>query len=344
MSIETCDSEERPISYAKEDLDLGDVPEFTEEFSPTDALYAAELLTPIINTEGDEEFKVRQNLEFQEAPLEDSVRTWLRRIGKTPLLSPEQEIWLAQRAQNGCEKCKSILIESNLKLVVSIAKRYITRGLSMQDLIQEGNMGLIRSVEKFDASRGFRFSTYATWWIRQAISRAISYQGRTIRVPVHTLEAVNRMLKATCQLQQKLGRDPTPEEIAEDIGISVAKVEEFIRAMHDPLSLETPVGDNEDVALGEFLIDPNLETPVEAALRAIIKRKISDALSTLTQREREVILLRYGLLDGQAHTLEEVAKRFEVTRERIRQIEQKSIKKLKHPSRARALMDLIEMS
>ena len=274
--------------------------------------------------------------------LEDSVRTWLRRIGRIPLLCPEQEISLSRHAREGCDECKKVLIEANLRLVVSIAKRFIGRGLSLQDLMQEGNMGLMRAVEKFDPERGFRFSTYATWWVRQSISRAISDQGRTIRVPVHTLEAVNRMIKASGQLRQELGREVTSAEIGESINISVDKVEDYYRAMAEPLSLDSPLGESEDASLSEFIVDKREETPADAAVRAVMRRKIADLLETLGEREREVLVMRYGLVDGQAHTLEEVARCFQVTRERIRQIEQKSIKKLKHPSRLKSLQDLLD--
>lgn len=280
--------------------------------------------------------------DLDHAHLEDSVRMWLRRIGRTPLLTSEQELELARLAEKGCSVCKVALIEANLRLVVSIAKKFTGRGLSMQDLIQEGNMGLIRAVEKFDHRRGFRFSTYATWWIRQAICRAISDQARTIRVPVHTLEAVNRLMKIATRLQQKLGRDPTDGELAEALNLAPEKVREFFRAIAEPVSLETPVGDHEDAALGEFIEDRGDETPAEAAMRAMVRTRIDDILGTLSERERDVILMRFGLLDGRAHTLEEVAKCFQVTRERIRQIEQKSLKKLKHPSRARRLLEVIE--
>jgi RNA polymerase primary sigma factor len=278
----------------------------------------------------------------EHAYVDDSVRMWLQRIGQIPLLNAEEEINLARHARQNCNDCKMVLIEANLRLVVSIAKRFIGRGLSMQDLIQEGNMGLIRAVEKYDPERGFRFSTYATWWVRQAISRAISDYGRTIRVPVHTLEAVNRMIKATSQLQQELGREATSSEIGASLNISTEKVEDFYRAIAEPLSLDTPVGDSDDSALGEFVVDRVSETPADAAARALVRRRIDEILSTLAERERDVILMRYGLLDGQPHTLEEVARCFQVTRERIRQIEQKSLKKLKHPSRAKPLQELLD--
>jgi RNA polymerase primary sigma factor len=273
--------------------------------------------------------------------LEDSVRMWLRRIGQIPLLTSDQEIALALHSRQGCPDCKKCLIEANLRLVVSIAKRFMGRGLSMQDLIQEGNMGLIRAVEKFDPDRGFRFSTYATWWVRQAISRSISDHGRTIRIPVHTLEAVNRMIKATSQLQQRFGRDVTATEVGTSINMTPERVEGFQRAIAEPLSLDSPVGDSEDSALGEFIVDRVGETPADAATRILIRNRINEVLETLSDREREVVALRYGLTDGQPHTLEEVARAFQVTRERIRQIEQKAIKKLKHPSRARVLKELM---
>lgn len=274
--------------------------------------------------------------------LEDAVKAWLRRIGQIPLLSPDQEVSLSRHARSGCDECKRVLIEANLRLVVSIAKRYIGRGLSLQDLMQEGNMGLMRAVDKFDPDRGFRFSTYATWWVRQSISRAISDHGRTIRVPVHTLEAVNRMVKASGLLRQELGREVTISEISESMNLPIEKVDDFLRAISDPLSLDSPVGEAEDASLGEFIVDHARETPADAAVRAVIRRKIGDVLKTLEEREREVLAMRYGLVDGQTHTLEEVARCFQVTRERIRQIEQKSIKKLKHPTHLKSLQELLE--
>lgn len=273
--------------------------------------------------------------------LDDAVRMWLKRIGRIPLLNHDQECELARHARSGCRDCKQVLIEANLRLVVSIAKRFVGRGLSMQDLIQEGNMGLIRAVEKYDPERGFRFSTYATWWVRQAISRAISDHGRTIRIPVHTLEAVNRMMKATGYLQQQLGREVTATEIGRTLNLSVEKVEDYHRAICEPLSLDSPVGESEDSSLSEFIVDRQVETPADAAVRAVMRKKIDEVLSTLAERERDVIAMRYGLLDGQPRTLEEVARAFQVTRERIRQIEQKAIKKLKHPSRATTLRELM---
>lgn len=274
--------------------------------------------------------------------VDDSVRMWLRQIGNKPLLTVEQEAELARRASEGCASGRRTMIEANLRLVVSIAKRFVGRGLSMQDLIQEGNLGLMRAVEKFDPSRGFRFSTYATWWIRQSIARAISDQARTIRVPVHTLEAISRITRASVHLQQSLGRLPTDQELADELGIPVAKVAEFMRSIVEPLSLESPVGEAEDSALGEFVVDGRHETASELITRTLVRKRIEDILETLSEREREVIAMRFGLLDGKAHTLEEVANCFQVTRERIRQIEQKSLKKLKHPSRSRRLLEVLE--
>jgi RNA polymerase primary sigma factor len=276
------------------------------------------------------------------AQVEDSVRMWLQRIGRFGLLSAEDEIQLARCARAGCPRCKKILIEANLRLVVSIAKRFVNRGLGLQDLIQEGNMGLIRAVEKYDPDRGFRFSTYATWWVRQAISRSLSDHGRTIRIPVHTLEAVNRMLRLSGQLQQSLGREATSAELGESLHLTTERVEEFQRAVFEPLSLDSPMGDSDDTSLGEFLIDRAGVNPADAAARALLRKRIEDVLSTLAEREREVIKLRYGLTDGQPHTLEEVAQCFQVTRERIRQIEQKSLKKLKHPSRLGRLQEMLD--
>jgi RNA polymerase primary sigma factor len=265
---------------------------------------------------------------------------WLQQIGRIPLLTADQELRLARHYRKGCTPCKQMLIEANLRLVVSIAKRFVGRGLSMQDLVQDGNLGLIRAVEKFDPEKGFRFSTYATWWIRQAISRSISDNGRTIRVPVHTLEGVNRMLKNINLLQQALGREPTGQEISSKLNIAIDRVQDFQRAVFEPLSLDTPVGENEDAALCEFVVDRTRENPADAAVRAVIRKKVEEVLATLDDRERDVISLRYGFTDGQPHTLEEVAKAFQVTRERIRQIEQKSLSKLKDNTRREALLEL----
>ncbi|HEY3781941.1 MAG TPA: sigma-70 family RNA polymerase sigma factor [Fimbriimonadaceae bacterium] len=280
--------------------------------------------------------------ELEGLPIDDSVRMWLKKIGRTRLLTPEQELELARKAAVGCSRCKKILIESNLRLVVSIAKRFINRGLSLQDLIQEGNMGLMRAVDKFDYRKGYRFSTYATWWIRQSISRSISDQGRTIRVPVHTLEAVNKLVRISLNLQQKLGREATFQEIGQETNMSPEKVRHYMRAATDPISLESPVGENDDIALGEFVIDTVEESASDKAVKAMVRTRIDDVLSTLEEREKGVIAMRYGLMDGRSYTLEEVARAFQLTRERIRQIEQTSLKKLKHPSRSRRLLEVLE--
>ncbi|GIV16477.1 MAG: RNA polymerase sigma factor SigA [Armatimonadota bacterium] len=272
-------------------------------------------------------------------PLDDSVRMWLREIGKTPLLSPEEEQRLARLVAQGDEEAKRKLTLANLRLVVSIAKRYSGRGMAFSDLIQEGNLGLIRAVEKFDYRRGYKFSTYATWWIRQAITRAIADQARTIRIPVHMVETINRLMKRRSHLEQKLGRTPTPEELAEDMGISVDKVNEIIRIAPEPLSLDTPVGEEEDSHLLDFIEDDNCDSPAEVADRSLLRDRIEEALRVLTDREREVIKMRFGLTDGMPHTLEEVGRHFNVTRERIRQIEAKAIKKLRNRNNCKKLRD-----
>lgn len=272
---------------------------------------------------------------------DDSVRAWLGRIGQIPLLTAEQEAELARRSRSSCSDAKRVLIEANLRLVVSIAKKFAGRGLPMQDLIQEGNMGLIRAVEKFDPDKGFRFSTYATWWVRQAISRAVCDQGRTIRVPVHTLEAANRMMRTSSMLQQRLGREPTRTELAQEMEIAPERIDDFYRAIAEPLSLDSPVGDSDDARLGEFVRDTRSETASEIAQRAMMQARIDTLLGSLPVRERAVLALRYGFVDGQAHTLEEVAAALCVTRERVRQIEQKCLKKLKAPGKATIVSDLL---
>ena len=272
-------------------------------------------------------------------PVDDSVRMWLREIGKTPLLSMEREIEMARRIEMGDECAKHTLTQANLRLVVSIAKRYTGRGMAFSDLIQEGNIGLIRAVEKFDFRKGYKFSTYATWWIRQAITRAIADQGRTIRIPVHMVETINRLIKTSSQLLQELGREPTMDELARALDMPVERVSEIIRIAPEPISLETPIGDDDDSNLSEFIQDPDSLTPDEQAYKISLREKIDEALDMLTQRERDVLIMRFGLEDGCARTLEEVGKHFRVTRERIRQIEAKALRKLKHPSRSRKLKE-----
>ena len=274
--------------------------------------------------------------------IEDPVRMYLKEIGKVPLLSAEEEIKLAQRMEEGDEDAKKRLAEANLRLVVSIAKRYVGRGMLFLDLIQEGNLGLIKAVEKFDYRKGYKFSTYATWWIRQAITRAIADQARTIRIPVHMVETINKLIRVSRQLLQELGREPTPEEIAEEMHMSVERVREILKISQEPVSLETPIGEEEDSHLGDFIQDDNVPVPADAAAFTMLKEQLEDVLSTLTDREQKVLRLRFGLDDGRARTLEEVGKESNVTRERIRQIEAKALRKLRHPSRSRKLKDYLD--
>ena len=274
--------------------------------------------------------------------IDDPVRMYLKEIGKVPLLSANEEIELAQRMEQGDEAAKQRLAEANLRLVVSIAKRYIGRGMLFLDLIQEGNMGLIKAVEKFDYRKGYKFSTYATWWIRQAITRAIADQARTIRIPVHMVETINKLIRVSRQLLQELGRDPSPEEIAEELDMPVGKVREIMKVAQEPVSLETPIGEEEDSHLGDFIPDTEMMIPADAAAFTLLKEQLLEVLGTLTEREQKVLRLRFGLDDGRARTLEEVGKEFQVTRERIRQIEAKALRKLRHPSRSKKLRDYLE--
>lgn len=274
--------------------------------------------------------------------IEDPVRMYLKEIGKVPLLSAEEEIDLAKRMAEGDESAKKRLAEANLRLVVSIAKRYVGRGMLFLDLIQEGNLGLIKAVEKFDYQKGFKFSTYATWWIRQAITRAIADQARTIRIPVHMVETINKLIRVSRQLLQELGREPTPEEIAEEMNMPVDRVREILKISQEPVSLETPIGEEEDSHLGDFIQDDNVPVPSDAAAFTLLKEQLVEVLGTLTEREQKVLRLRFGLDDGRARTLEEVGKEFNVTRERIRQIEAKALRKLRHPSRSRKLKDYLD--
>ena len=274
--------------------------------------------------------------------IEDPVRMYLKEIGKVPLLTAEEEIDLAKRMEAGDEEAKKRLAEANLRLVASIAKRHVGRGMLFLDLIQEGNLGLIKAVEKFDYNKGFKFSTYATWWIRQAITRAIADQARTIRIPVHMVETINKLVRVSRQLLQELGREPTPEEIAERMEIPVERVREILKISQEPVSLETPIGEEEDSHLGDFIQDDNVPVPAEAAAFTLLKEQLVEVLGTLTEREQKVLRLRFGLDDGRARTLEEVGKEFNVTRERIRQIEAKALRKLRHPSRSRKLKDYLD--
>ena len=274
--------------------------------------------------------------------IDDPVRMYLKDIGRVPLLTAEEEIELAKRMEQGDEEAKKQLAEANLRLVVSIAKRYVGRGMLFLDLIQEGNLGLIKAVDKFDYRKGYKFSTYATWWIRQAITRAIADQARTIRIPVHMVETINKLIRVSRQLLQEYGREPTPAEIAKAMGISEAKVREIIKIAQEPVSLETPIGEEEDSHLGDFIEDEAAPAPAEAASHALMKEQLWDVLDTLTPREEKVLRLRFGLDDGHQRTLEEVGKEFNVTRERIRQIEAKALRKLRHPSRSKKLKDYLD--
>ena len=275
-------------------------------------------------------------------PTDDPVRMYLKEIGKVSLLTADEERELAIRMEQGDEEAKKKLCESNLRLVVSIAKRYLNRGLSFLDLIQEGNLGLIKAVDKFDYTKGYKFSTYATWWIRQAITRAIADQARTIRIPVHMVETINKLIRISRQLLQEYGREPTSEEIAKEMGITVEKVREIKKISQDPVSLETPIGEEEDSHLGDFIPDDDVPAPVDAAAYSMLKEQLMEVLDTLSDREKKVLMLRFGLEDGRPRTLEEVGKEFNVTRERIRQIEAKALRKLRHPSRSKKLKDYLE--
>ncbi|HEY8422102.1 MAG TPA: RNA polymerase sigma factor RpoD [Thermoclostridium sp.] len=290
-----------------------------------------------IDLEEDPELSIPEGI-----TIDDPVRMYLKEIGKVPLLTAEEEIELAKRMEAGEEEPKKRLAEANLRLVVSIAKRYVGRGMLFLDLIQEGNLGLIKAVEKFDYRKGFKFSTYATWWIRQAITRAIADQARTIRIPVHMVETINKLIRVSRQLLQELGREPTPEEIANEMGLSEDKVREIMKISQEPVSLETPIGEEEDSHLGDFIPDDDAPAPDESAAFTLLKEQLIDVLDTLTPREEKVLRLRFGLDDGRARTLEEVGKEFNVTRERIRQIEAKALRKLRHPSRSKKLKDYLD--
>ena len=303
-----------------------------------------------IDDDMDEKIKKEDDIDMDKLDLslpkgisiDDPVRMYLKEIGKIPLLKPHEEVELAKRMMEGDEIAKQILVEANLRLVVSIAKRYVGRGMLFLDLIQEGNLGLIKAVEKFDYVRGFKFSTYATWWIRQAITRAIADQARTIRIPVHMVETINKLIRVSRQLLQELGRDPKPEEIAKEMEMSEEKVREIMKIAQDPVSLETPIGEEEDSHLGDFIPDEDALAPAEAAAYSLLKDQIEEVLGSLNEREQKVLKLRFGLEDGRARTLEEVGKEFDVTRERIRQIEAKALRKLRHPSRSKKLRDYLD--
>ena len=307
------------IDFAQDDLDLDDLDESIVKDDTPMEIEEIDLSLP------------------KGISIDDPVRMYLKEIGKIPLLKPHEEVELARRMHEGDELAKQRLVEANLRLVVSIAKRYVGRGMLFLDLIQEGNLGLIKAVEKFDYVKGFKFSTYATWWIRQAITRAIADQARTIRIPVHMVETINKLIRVSRQLLQELGRDPKPEEIAKEMDMTEDKVREIMKIAQDPVSLETPIGEEEDSHLGDFIPDDDAPAPAEAAAYSLLKEQIEDVLGSLNEREQKVLKLRFGLEDGRARTLEEVGKEFDVTRERIRQIEAKALRKLRHPSRLKLL-------
>ncbi len=332
--LETLDA--YGISVVNDEADLPD----PEEAAADSAAAAA-----AAGSEDQKEVSIEEQLDLsvpEGIAIDDPVRMYLKEIGKVPLLTADEEIELAKRLENGDEDAKQKLAEANLRLVVSIAKRYVGRGMLFLDLIQEGNLGLIKAVEKFDYRKGFKFSTYATWWIRQAITRAIADQARTIRIPVHMVETINKLIRISRQLLQEYGREPTPEEIAKEMGISETKVREIIKIAQEPVSLETPIGEEEDSHLGDFIPDEDAPAPAEAASFALMKEQLMDVLDTLTPREEKVLRLRFGLDDGHQRTLEEVGKEFNVTRERIRQIEAKALRKLRHPSRSKKLRDYLD--
>lgn len=314
------------VSDEDEDIDLEELRSFEEELSKEDKLEA-----------------IREKGKNKVVITDDPVRMYLKEIGRIPLLTYEEEVELAKRIEAGDQKAKDQLAEANLRLVVSIAKRYVGRGMQFLDLIQEGNMGLIKAVDKFEHKKGFKFSTYATWWIRQAITRAIADQARTIRIPVHMVETINKLVRAQRQLVQELGRDPLPEEVAELMNMDVEKVREVQKIAQEPVSLETPIGEEEDSHLGDFIPDEEILSPSDAATNTMLREQLISVLDTLTDRERKVLALRFGLDDGRTRTLEEVGQAFDVTRERIRQIEAKALRKLKHPSRSKKLRDFLEL-
>ena len=323
-----------------------------EETLPDDLNLIGEdvVLEEVVDITSDETIEADFESDFEAGvtkgiAVDDPVRMYLKEIGKVPLLTAEEEVELAKKMAEGGEEgeeAKKRLCEANLRLVVSIAKRYVGRGMLFLDLIQEGNLGLIKAVDKFDYTKGYKFSTYATWWIRQAITRSIADQARTIRIPVHMVETINKLIRVSRQLLQELGREPSPEEIADEMGLSVDKVREIQKVAQEPVSLETPIGEEEDSHLGDFIPDEDVPQPVEAAAFSMLKEQLVEVLDTLTDREQKVLKLRFGLEDGRARTLEEVGKEFEVTRERIRQIEAKALRKLRHPSRSKKLKDYLE--
>lgn len=341
--------EKGKITYGELATELGDInPEQIDKVFDAFEEMGVDVLKDDFDEEPDveelekvEDIKVEDinTMNFDGINIDDPVRMYLREIGKIPLLSFDEELELAKRVINGDEEAKQKLAESNLRLVVSIAKKYVGRGMLFLDLIQEGNMGLIKAVEKFDYTKGYKFSTYATWWIRQAITRAIADQARTIRIPVHMVETINKLIRTSRHLLQQLGREPTPEEIAQEMEIPVEKVMEIQKIAQDPVSLETPIGEEDDSHLGDFIQDEDSPAPQDSAAYTLLKEQLEEVMNTLTPREAKVLKLRFGLEDGRARTLEEVGREFQVTRERIRQIEAKALRKLRHPSRSKKLKD-----
>jgi len=345
--LESVDMDKDQIDEVYENLMAIGI-EVTSDADPEDFVILSiehEEVEPDVDIATVEEVPVEADIEAvipKGISVDDPVRMYLKEIGKVSLLSGDEEIELAKRMELGDEEAKGRLCEANLRLVVSIAKRYVGRGMLFLDLIQEGNLGLIKAVDKFDWRKGYKFSTYATWWIRQAITRSIADQARTIRIPVHMVETINKLIRISRQLLQEFGREPTPEEIAEEMDISVEKVREILKIAQEPVSLETPIGEEEDSHLGDFIPDEDVPAPAEAAAFSMLKEQLIEVLDTLTEREQKVLKLRFGLEDGRARTLEEVGKRFDVTRERIRQIEAKALRKLRHPSRSKKLKDYLE--
>ncbi|MBQ3061328.1 MAG: RNA polymerase sigma factor RpoD [Lachnospiraceae bacterium] len=329
--------EKNGVDVLRVDIDIDNIDDI-DDFDALEPLEEDLILDP----DEEEELKNTELTVPDGVAVDDPVRMYLKEIGKVPLLTADEEIELAKHMEQGDSTAKKRLAEANLRLVVSIAKRYVGRGMLFLDLIQEGNLGLIKAVDKFDYRKGYKFSTYATWWIRQAITRAIADQARTIRIPVHMVETINRLIRVQRQLLQELGREPQPEEIAQTLGISVEKVREIQKISQEPVSLETPIGEEEDSHLGDFIQDDNVPVPADAAAFSLLRQQLDEVLDTLTEREQKVLRLRFGLSDGRARTLEEVGKEFKVTRERIRQIEAKALRKLRHPSRSRKLKDYLE--